>query len=309
MKRVKKQLIQWFIFIILFFVLILSGFFTYIAVQPVYNYFSIKSEFEKIRQPNFYAVLNDRNPYELAKGYDKEKLIDFFNYFIETNIQKYIMYSYLPDVNEKGIEVQKRFANMIFFNLYDFDLFEGRTFIETDFVLDDENEIPIIVGYNLKDIYSLGNTYTFYEEDGEEFKVRVVGVLKKGANYPSLQDVKECLDNSYILPISDDFQKKYFTLSDYDLAISTTIFYTENISELNDLINEANKTDFFSLDIISVEDVLEEYENYFIFPRYKTIAIFGGISFVLLILVGLDISFIIKSNKNKVVISNFKIIC
>lgn len=298
-KRVKKQFIQWFIFITLFFALILSGFFTYIVVQPVYNYFSIKSEFEKIRQPNFYAVLNDRNPYELAKGYDKEKLMDFFHYFIETNIEKYIMYSYLPEVNNKGIEVQKRFTNMSFFDFYDFDLFEGRTFIETDFVLDDDNEVPIIVGYNLKDIYLLGNTYTFYEEDEEEFKARVVGVLKKGANYPSLQDIKECLDNSYILPISDDFQKKYFTLSDYDLAISTTIFYTENISELNEIIDEANDTDFFSLEIISVEDALGEYESYFIFPRYKTIAVFGGISLVLLILLGLDISFIIKSNKNR----------
>lgn len=298
MRLIKKQFWYYIILFFLFLGLLGGGFLTCIFVQPVYRYSSIKSEFEKVRQPNFFAVVNENNPYEMSKGYDKEKLIDFYNYFIETDIQKYTMYSYLPNVNEEGIEIQKRFANMNFFELYDFDLFNGRKFIETDFVLNDQGEIPIIVGYNLKDIYSIGNVYTFFNGDeGKKFNTRVIGVLDKGANYPSLQEIKESLDNSYIIPISDDFQKRYFGLSDYDLLMSSTILSTQNISELNEVIKEANKTDFFSIDTISVEKALEQYENEVISPQYQTVALFCGGLIIVSLFIIMDILTIIKLKK------------
>lgn len=77
-----------------------------------------------------------------------------------------------------------------------------------------DNNLDIIVGYNLKDVYNLGSNNVI-ETMGERFNTDVISILEKGSFYHSITNNHFDLDSAIIIPFDVDFAKKHFKYPEY----------------------------------------------------------------------------------------------
>ena len=254
-KAVVSILIVLLILVESFFATILLLYITIPSGKVIINYYSMEEHFAEINQEGYFAFINNLLPNEMALNYDKPQVNSHMHTYLE-KLDPYIMYSYLPNVTE-GVEEQCRIVNSKFFALSNSVPYVGRLFEMSDFLQKDI--IPIVVGYNLKNKYELGKTYTFYHgDDGKTFRGEIIGILHPNTSYPSLGELMESIDNSYIIPLSDYFIDEYFGLSDYDLAVSSAITKSGEI-KVTEIVTQVNETKFWELTSVPVTDVIKEY--------------------------------------------------
>ena len=261
------------------------------SANRIKDYQEAEKGFAIIDQDNFFALQNNYLPDKMAENFDIPKVNEACHKMIN-DLNPYIMYSYLPDIID-DIQVQCRVANEHFFDLYNMSLYDGRMFDTTDFTAYKDAIIPVVVGYNLKDIYQLGKKYSFHHGDEDKyFQGEIVGILQKNSNYSSLQDINVLLDNSYIIPLSDCFIDEFFGMSDYDLSVSSMII-EDNGSELQDIIDNINSINFWKLDIVSIRDALNDYRineidrinNYFTFSIIAEVIIIAMLAFEIILFI------------------------
>lgn len=257
---------------------------------------STKNGFDTINQIGYYALQNNSRPDAMALNFDEKAVNEYCHTFID-NFDPYIMFSYIPKSID-GLQVQCRVANENFFNLYHFSTYDGHLLENKDFVGGENNIVPIIVGYNLKEVYCLGEKYTFnHGDDGKSFEGEVVGILQKGTEYSSLQELRESLDNSYIIPLSNYFIDNYFGLSDYDLSVSSAIINTSN-TEFNNIIQKYNEIGFWQLSAIPVTTALNDFETTYLTPLTQKIYMSVVVEFFIVALIVAEVIVLRKLNKN-----------
>lgn len=195
----------------------------------------------------------------------------------------------------------------------------------------EDNLIPVVVGYNYKDILKVGDMFTsaVYEE-----KYQVVGVLKQGESWLAADSLgsniefSKCLDNYIIVSRGDilthNYGNLYYFVSNYDkeLVIKKTkamlnkMGYSVNVYTLEEQLNESLKEEFelirtyvvvliflssigvVTLSSISVNSVIDEMKNigimYSIGFTYKDMRNITISENVLKILVGSVVGFAIS---------------
>ncbi|WP_270526383.1 hypothetical protein [Longibaculum muris] len=238
-----------------------------ITILFIFNFFaksfldsttSLKSLKKFENQQSFYTVDNtsdDRLNHLMNNKDTIKKELNFFKE-IQENYQYIMEYGYEIDILDNGETLNQRSVNQSFFELYNLNLYKGTFFSEDDYS-SKKNIIPIIIGYNLKDIYEYGKTYDFINGGtGETFKGKVIGILEINSNFREFNDSETSisLNNSYILPIFNDFKSKDMSFSDIDMALSHLIIFTKNVNQIQEIHNQLNT---FETNFINCKDKID----------------------------------------------------
>ena len=109
-------------------------------------------------------------------------------------------------INPEGIEgtysqVQSCYIDKNFYNAFPFSTISGRGFKNSDF--NQKNVIPVILGYEYKGIYKVGDTFNIYDcyFSKKVKKIKVIGILKKNSYCLSNGTSLNNLDNEILSPI------------------------------------------------------------------------------------------------------------
>ncbi len=160
------------------------------------------------------------------------------------------------------ILVEEKIANEKFFSVNNFKMSEGRSFDKDDFKSSPDDVIPIIVGYNLKDIYKLNNTYDFeIGGDSVPCKGKIIGVLEYNSSYPDLSTLghEYSLNNSYIVPLSDSFIQNNASVPDLDMGLNSMFLFSNDEAKTASLQKYFDEQDVFSYTLVPVETAVESY--------------------------------------------------
>lgn len=188
-----------------------------------------------INSPNCYGIENTPLPdgsLETSKA--------FYQGLNASDSKLYTMFTYLSNEDaDTGIRHTQSYATEPFFNLHDFNLDKGRMFEPNDFLHQADEVIPIVVGYDVQELYKFGETYEIKQFGAPRMiKVKVVGVLDDNSTYISHWLEKVKVDNFCIIPISEYFAENYFTYRDFDMYTSRTVIETDNPEDITELIND-----------------------------------------------------------------------
>jgi hypothetical protein len=122
---------------------------------------------------------------------------------------------------------------------------------------------PIIIGYGMSSEYDIGQLCNFPDlNSGQEKQYCVVGILPMNSSMPSLVDIGESvsLDYSYFQPIVEG---SLDSLGSIDMAISSTVVFTEDESILRAIEEKSAQLDLFDMNYIHITDSIEEYIKLF----------------------------------------------
>ena len=188
------------------------------------------------------------------------KLLELYSYIVSSPVSQYTIWGYTTNYMVNGIRVEQKTANERFFELYRFEIIEGRMFNDEDFRYN--TVTPVLVGYGLKDEYRLGNTYSIIDGGtGEERDCKVVGVLANNSKYPNIRNPMQPfnLNYTYLVPLSISEGRSLTRFSDLDMAINSTIFFTDDVGFLNTIKELSAELDLFSLGFKTAKESIDAF--------------------------------------------------
>lgn len=184
-----------------------------------------------------------------------------FNSIVHSNVPFYSQYSYVYYDNYDGIEIQQYTANRGFFEIFNIEYAAGSGFSQEDYAGDCSDVIPIVVGYKLQDYYQLGKTYDLLDcGSGTPITCKVVGILKNNSVFYNLYFLNKPvnLNYSFIKPLMDQ-NISSMSFSDIDMAISSSVFFTENDKPLQDIATLSQNLGLFSYKVETTQNAIDWY--------------------------------------------------
>lgn len=215
---------------------------------------------------------------EIISDTDKAKTAysELFQTLVSTNHDFYTVFGYDIDITKEGNVIQEIVITEKFLDVFNLSLSEGRKFEKNDFTNPDSN-LPIMVGYYLKDTYKLGETYEFvHGGTGELFTGTIVGILEKNSNYYELNNsnVSISLDYAYIIPqnIKD---MSNLSFSDLDMAETRLVVFGEK-NDIQKIFSQKSPIDVILINV-------NEKINYVLEIQRNSIIYVGSIAVMFLI--------------------------
>lgn len=220
-----------------------------------------------------------------ASDENEPKLHKLLNFIKGRNIEKtYSQYSYIVD-EFNGLPVLQYTANSSFFEIFGLTCNQGRDFTENDYALSADAAIPIIVGYGLRTTYSLGETYPMRDAGtGMDIHCKVIGVLPRGASFYDFHNLNNeiFLDYSYIKPMQDG-NVEAMSFSDVDMAISSSVFFTNNVDEVRSVQQKSKELGLFDYKVSTPQEQIQWFfelmkeRNLYLLSIATIIVIFAAI--------------------------------
>lgn len=246
---------------------------------------------EKIRNTNAYVSVDNTDMEKLndlmnsEKKYDNvKKLKELYSYMINSDdVEYYTYYNYLMFETEGSEHIEQYTVDEKFLEMFDIKVLEGRNFSK-DEMTTRKDETPLLVGYNLRNKYKLGQSYEIRDAStGENFKAIIVGILPYRCGFPSLNDLNQIhyLDYAYLKPLvvgEDGIETHEFT--ELDMAINKTVIFTDNEKTLSGIENKSKELGLFDIKFVKASVCIEDFLNTF----YKGFVIQIGISLFVCIL-------------------------
>lgn len=223
---------------------------------------------KKVINSKTYILANHTSDHHFSEMFANEgetvlKLRELYMFSLGLDIPySYSQFSYVDDIID-GIEIKQYTVDNSFLEIFNIRVVAGRTFTEEDFSLISSGDIPILVGYNLKDTYQLGQTYSFYDGGtGELIKCRVIGVLENNAGYYDLYNLSDhkSLNYSYIKPMMHSNINE-LSFSDIDMAISSTVYFSEDTETLQKIAVKSQELGLFTYSVETAKSEVEWFVN------------------------------------------------
>lgn len=282
--------------IVLTLILIISIYHTskYFSMTNKYN--TMLSVYDKLPINSYIALRNqDMNLSPSDRVFDDKKINDLFDNIDKICDKKYSFYSYLPIAVNNGIARKQTFIDSDMYDLYNFRIDKGRNFTKDDF--QSNNVIPMIVGYDIKDDYKIGEVYTFGRGDKKGIQAKVIGYFSKDQNFASLLELTDTTNNALLMPISENLVKNNFIESDFDMYLNGTVFELKNDEDARKIEALINDIKFYNVELKKLHDVLDDFKNKYIKPNNRMLIIFIAVDIVLL--AGIALLELTSSRKNK----------
>lgn len=282
--------------IVLTLILILSIYQTskYYFIANKYN--TMMSVYDKLPINSYIALRNqDMNLLPSDRPFDDKKINDLFDNIDKICDKKYSFYSYLPASINNGIARKETFIDSDMYEFYNFRIDKGRNFTKDDFQSNDV--IPMIVGYDIRNDYKIGEVYTFGRGDKKGIQAKVIGYFSKDQNFASLLELTDTTNNALLMPISENLVKNNFIESDFDMYLNGTVFELKNDEDARKIEALINDTKFYNVELKKLHDVLDDFKNKYIKPNNRMLIIFIAVDIVLL--AGIALLELTSSRKNK----------
>ena len=155
----------------------------------------------------------------------------------------------------------------------------------------------MIVGYDIRDDYKIGEIYTFGRVDKKDIQAKVIGYFSKDQNFASLLELTDTTNNALLMPISGNLIKNNFIESDFDMYLNGTVFELKNVEDARKIEALINDTKFYNVELKKFHDVLDDFKNKYIKPNNRMLIIFISVDIVLL--AGIALLELTSSRKNK----------
>ncbi len=266
----------------------------YFSMTNKYN--TMMSVYDKLPINSYIAMQNqDMNLPESNRSFDDKELNDLFDNIDKICDKKYSFYSYFPTSINNGIARKQTFIDSDMYDLYNFRIDKGRNFTKDDFQSNDV--IPMIVGYDIRDDYKIGEIYTFGRVDKKDIQAKVIGYFSKDQNFASLLELTDTTNNALLMPISGNLIKNNFIESDFDMYLNGTVFELKNVEDARKIEALINDTKFYNVELKKFHDVLDDFKNKYIKPNNRMLIIFISVDIVLL--AGIALLELTSSRKNK----------
>jgi len=239
---------------------------------------------EALRNTQAY-VISDSTPNEkvdqLLSDSDTSvsKMQRLYGFLSSSPISQYTIWGYQNDVTVDGITIEQKTANKKFYDFYKLGIIEGREFASADF--NSSKVVPILIGYNLRNKYLLGGTYKFVDGGtGQEQACKVVGVLENNASYPDIRNPMHLinLNYTYMKPFSPT-NERLNAFSDLDMAINSTVVFTDRKDVLKSVESLSAGLDLFSIKFVTLQANIDAFLETF----YKAITYQFVISAIILV--------------------------
>ena len=274
-----------------------------ISIYQTSKYFSMRNKYntmlyvyDKLPINSYIALRNeDMNLSPTDRAFDDKKMNDLFDNIDKICDKKYSFYSYLPTSINNGIACKETFIDSDMYDFYNFRIDSGRDFTEDDFKSKDV--IPMIVGYDIKNDYKIGEIYNFGRGDKKDIQAKVIGYFSKDQNFASLLELVDTTNNALLMPISENLVKNNFIESDFDMYLNGTVFELKNDEDAQKIETLINDTKFYNVELKKLHDILDDFENKYIKPNNRMLIIFIAIDIVLL--AGIALLELTSSRKNK----------
>lgn len=282
--------------IVLTLILLISIYMTskYVSMTTKYN--TMMSVYDKLSINSYIALQNQgMNFRETNRSFDNKKINDLFDNIDKICDNKYSFYSYFPTSINNGIARKQTFINSDMYDFYNFRIDKGRNFTKEDF--DSKDVIPMIVGYDIRNDYKIGEVYTFGRGDKKDIQAKVIGYFTKDQNFASLLELTDTTNNALLMPISENLVKNNFTESDFDMYLNGTVFELKDDEDAQKIEKLINDTKFYNVELKKLHDVLDDFKNKYIKPNNRVLIIFIAVDIVLLAgIVSLELT---RFRKNK----------
>lgn len=154
----------------------------------------------------------------------------------------------------KAIRVNKNFINN-----FGLKILKGRDFKDNEYYYTNSNILPVILGYNYKGIYDVGDTI-YYFDDGNKCEAMIIGILDKQQSIPEKFDT---FNAEYVAKVSDN----YYNLDDNIIIPINSIYELKNFEYYNLLYGnfifiDNNKSNIEKKEIVSnIRDKIEKETN------------------------------------------------
>jgi len=252
------------VLIVLFVQMLMASVLLAMVFNQINNVSNAQKLINSISEKDSY-VINDFTQFEkILKLSYSSNMSHFYDFVVNTVNHRYSMYSYQP-VSINGGPFQKEC--LINHNLYQklpIKVSKGRGFESYDFEWGKYIPAPMIVGHNLQGVYEMGKTYQIpYGGDGLFYEAVVIGVIEKGFTYPNFRDPSKAdiLDNSYFIPMSDTYMKVYADFPDYQMALNSTFFVTDDKEALESIVRMSTKEDLLAIEFVSTSERMKEVKD------------------------------------------------
>lgn len=266
----------------------------YFSMTNKYN--TMMSVYDKLPINSYIALRNqDMNLLPSDRPFDDKKMNDLFDNIDKICDKKYSFYSYLPTSINNGNARKQTFIDSDMYEFYNFRIDFGRNFTEDDF--QSKDVIPMIVGYDIKNDYKIGEVYNFGRVDKKDIQAKVIGYFSKDQNFASLLELTDTTNNTLLMPISKSLIKNNFTESDFDMYLNGMVFELKTGKDAQKIETLINDTKFYDVELKKLHDVLDDFENKYIKPNNRMLIIFIAIDIVLL--AGIVLLELTSSRKNK----------
>lgn len=267
--------------VVLTLILILSIYQTskYFSMTNKYN--TMMSVYDKLPINSYIALQNqDINLLDSDRPVDDKKLNDLFDNIDKICDKKYSFFSYFPTAVNNGNSRKQTFIDSDMYDLYNFRIDFGKNFTEDDF--QNKDVIPMIVGYDIRNDYKIGEVYTFGRGDKKDIQAKVIGYFLKDQNFASLLELTDTTNNTLLMPISKNLVKNNFTESDFDMYLNGMVFELKTDEDARKIETLINDTKFYNVELKKLHDVLDDFENEYIKPNNRMLKIYIAIDIILL---------------------------
>lgn len=222
---------------------------------------------EKLSEQNAY-VNGDMTSNEKVNSLinDQDKSIPAMKKLYSFVADNYVKYSYWEYDTGKYVDQQSiklAVTDKSFFDIYNINTVYGRMFSNEDFS-EDSNIVKVVIGFNLKDTYSIGKQYTEIDPNtGEEFTFEVIGVLKHNSSYPSLYQIGSNYDLNYTFfrPINNNLLNDFANL---DMALGSLVVFNNDEKSVKKIEMMSTELDLFRMNFSKIESNISEF-----FERYN----------------------------------------
>lgn len=258
----KEILDKRFLSVIMGLQLVVIVFFLYLCISKIIYFQEGSKRLEDLKNSGAYINSDSTNDDQMQRLFESEeestqKAQELYHYIKQQEACKsFSCFSYCAQLNS-GLYVDQYYTETELFENFAIRFIEGEGNLE--YREGSSDPIPLIVGYDLRKEYKLGQTYK--ENDfvtGEPLKYKVVGILEQNSTIPSLYNIGETvsLDQAFIQPI---LERDLADLATLDMAISSTIIFTQDQTILDDFVLKSSELDLFELNYSTIEENIRDY--------------------------------------------------
>ncbi|SFS03630.1 hypothetical protein [Anaeromicropila populeti] len=225
---------------------------------------------EGLKSVDFYVATDSTTDERISRMFSNEDnsviglktLLDKIYSYDDMN--GYTVFGYDLSIPANGGVINEKVASKNFFDTFHIGAYKGRLFSNEDFTSNND-VIPVVIGFNLRNQYKIGQEYKFsHGGTGMQYRGIVVGILDYNSCYPDLYyiGINNNLNNSFFFPMSDGFINKCFSLSDFHMAIDSTVLITDNLSNIKSIEKFGNNIDLLNISYKMYKEFMSDYINH-----------------------------------------------
>lgn len=198
----------------------------------------IDNSFDSNKLYEMYNFLNTNENFKFLYQMNSNIIIEDFSsndeFYYEVGENKYLENPYY-DVYGNYSNINAVYINQVYYESMGLEVEEGRDFTSLDY--EDSDVTSVILGGDYKGIYSIGDSFTYFDYFTKKVKeMKVVGILKRNLAFYNNGDIETF--NKYVISPSMKVSSKNNNYDYLSSWVGGTLIETDDINKTIELIKD-----------------------------------------------------------------------